>query len=171
MCGVLCIQGCYIPYLVLNCMYFFVFSSFSFISWGFLVLFFFLQNTEWFFPSLSNVVITLLKWINKKILNRCGLKLEIAYQVIIGLLLFLLEQKWWNYRLPLRRLKILPANHMYSAGCCKTICSSYPKQVALEIQNGTFPGIYKALPWFLLSTINVCWVIFRRGVLWKIQAK
>lgn len=70
------------------------------------------------------------------------------------------EFKWWNYYLPLRRLKILPANHMYVVRCCKTICSSYPKQAALEIQNGTFPGIYKALPWFLLSIINVCWVIF-----------
>lgn len=58
------------------------------------------------------------------------MKLEIAYQVIIGLLVFLLEQKWWNYHLPLRRLKILPANCMYSVDCCKTICSSYPKQVS-----------------------------------------
>ena len=88
------------------------------------------------------------------------MKLEIAYQVIIGVLVFLLELKWWNYRLPLRRLKILPANSMYSVDCCTTICSSYPKQAALEIQNRTFPGIYKALPWFLWSTINVCWVIF-----------
>lgn len=90
------------------------------------------------------------------------MKSEITYQVIIEVLVFLLELKWWSYHLQLRRLKMLPASRMYSGDCCKTICSSYPKQAALEIQNGTFPGIYKALPWFLLNTINVCWMIFEK---------
>lgn len=99
------------------------------------------------------------------------MKLEIAYQGIIGVLVFLLELKGWSYCLQLRRLQILPANHMYSVDCCKTICSSYPKHAALEIQNGTFPGIYKASPWFLLSTVNVCWVIFEEECCQKYKLK
>lgn len=107
----------------------------------------------------------------KEILNRCGLKLEIVYQGIIEVLVFLLELKGWSYCLQLRRLQILPANHMYSVDCCKTICSSYPKQAALEIQSGAFPGIYKASPWFLWSTINVCWVIFEEKCCQKYKLK
>lgn len=159
MCGVSCIQDCYIPCFVLSCICFFMFSSFSFMS---CVFFPCKTLNDSSFP-LCSVVITLPKWIIKKFLNRSGLKLESAYTAINGVLVLLFEPKGWNGSLALERLKIFCANHKYSLDCGKMICSLYPKHVTLEIQNGTFSGIYEALPWFTSSRIKVCWMILKKS--------